>query len=165
MPSLPNHPAARARALAPVVVLSLVVLAGCSARSSAEPDGRRSSPQAREEGQEPGGIVLTQDDIQAMGVRDAFHAVEKAASHLRIQRTRQGSPEKITQRGVTSFLLSSEILVVVDGTRVQTVVQHLQNIPAESILFIQILTAQEASARYGSEAVNGVISVRTAALR
>lgn len=165
MPSLPNHPAARTRALIPVVVLSLVVLAGCSARSSVEPAGQRSSQQAREEGQEPGGIVLTQDDIRAMGVRDAFHAVEKAASHLRIQRTRQGSPEKITQRGVTSFLLSSEILVVVDGTRVQTVVQHLQNIPAESILFIQILTAQEASARYGSEAGNGVISVRTAALR
>jgi hypothetical protein len=53
---------------------------------------------------------------------------------------------------------------VVDGARVQTVVDHLKNIPAESILYIQILNAREASARYGSEAGNGVIMVRTAAM-
>jgi outer membrane receptor for ferrienterochelin and colicin len=167
MTFLTNHPNAATRALLPVVVLSLIA-AACASRNSSEPANERAAPaarEARENGLAPGGIVLTQDDIRAMGVRDAFHAVEKAASHLRIQRTRNGSPEKITQRGVTSFLLSSEILVVVDGTRVQTVVQHLQNIPAESILFIQILTANEASARYGSEAGNGVITLRTAALR
>lgn len=165
MPFLPNHPASGARALVSLLVLPLLVFSACRAGTSADSAGQRATPQVREDGQVPGGIVLTQDDIRAMGVRDAFHAVEKAASHLRIQRTRQGSPEKVTQRGVTSFLLSSDILVVVDGTRVQTVVQHLQNIPAESILFIQILTAQQASTRYGSEAGNGVISVRTAALR
>lgn len=164
MTVLTNHPTAATRALMSVVVLSLIA-GGCASRNAAEPANERATPAGREDGLAPGGVVLTQDDIREMGARDAFHAVEMAASHLRIQRTRQGSPEKITQRGVTSFLLSSEILVVVDGTRVQTVVQHLQNIPAESILFIQILTANEASARYGSEAANGVISLRTAALR
>lgn len=165
MPSLPTCLATGAKALGSLAVLSMLVLSACSTKNPAEPRGERAAPAAREDGQAPGGIVLTQDDIRQMGARDAFHAIEKAASHLRIQRTRQGTPEKVTHRGVTSFLLSSEILVVVDGTRVQTVVQHLQNIPVESILFIQILTAQEASARYGSEASNGVISVRTAAMR
>lgn len=164
MTFLTRHPNAATRALMPVVVLSLIA-AACASRNSSEPANERAAPAGREDGLAPGGIVLTQDDIRAMGARDAFHAVEKAASHLRIQRTRNGSPEKITQRGVASFLLNSEILVVVDGTRVQTVVQHLQNIPAESILFIQILTANEASARYGSDAGNGVITLRTAALR
>lgn len=144
------------------LVVCLAAVAGCASQSAS---GGGSSSAGREDGQLPGGIVLTQQDISEMGVRDAFHAVEKAATHLRIQRTREGSPEKITQRGVTSFVLSSEILVVVDGVRVQTVVEHLKSIPAESILYIQILNGQEASARFGSEAANGVIMVRTAALK
>lgn len=146
--------------LGTLLVFSLGILTGCASSRSAPADA-----DTRDDGQLPGGIVLTQQDIVDMGVRDAFHAVERAATHLRIQRTREGTPEKITQRGVTSFLLSSEILVVVDGTRVQTVVEHLKSIPAESILYIQILNAQEASARFGSEAGNGVIMVRTAALK
>jgi outer membrane receptor for ferrienterochelin and colicin len=164
MPFLKNHPSSATRALMPVVVLSLMA-AACASRNSTEPPSERAAPPAREDGQAPGGIVLTQEDIREMGARDAFHAVEMAATHLRIRRTRQGSPETVTHRGVSSFLLSADILVVIDGTRVQTVVQHLQDIPAESIVFIQILTAREASAQYGSEAGNGVISVRTAAMR
>ena len=154
-PRFRNHPASRA-----LLVLCFVALAGCGARGAATRDGASS----RQDGQEPGGLVLTQQDISEMGVRDAYHAVERAATHLKIQRTREGSPVKITQRGVSSFLLSADILVVVDGARVQTVVDHLKNIPAESILFIQILNAREASARYGSEAGNGVIMIRTAAM-
>lgn len=150
-----HHIAARSLA-----VLCLIAFAGCAARGSSSRDGTS----ARQDGQEPGGFVLTQQDISEMGVRDAYHAVERAATHLKIQRTREGSPVKITQRGVSSFLLSPDILVVVDGARVQTVVDHLKNIPAESILYIQILNAREASARYGSEAGNGVIMVRTAAM-
>jgi outer membrane cobalamin receptor len=162
---LTDRPNAASRVLIPVVALGVMAASACATRNSSEPAAERPAPAARAEGQVPGGIVLTQEDIREMGARDAFHAVEMAASHLRIQRTRQGSPEKITHRGVSSFLLSADILVVVDGTRVQTVVQHLQNIPAESILFIQILTAREASAQWGSDAGNGVISVRTAAMR
>jgi outer membrane receptor for ferrienterochelin and colicin len=146
----------RGRSIAGVALILSLTLAACAH------SGARNLE--REDGQAPGGIVLTQQDISDMRVTDAFQAVERAAHHLRIQRTRAGTPEKITQRGVTSFLLSAEILVVVDGTRVQTVVQHLQNIPAQSIRYIQILTAQEASARFGSEASNGVILVRTAAM-
>jgi outer membrane receptor for ferrienterochelin and colicin len=154
-PTFRHHPAFRA-----LFMLFVVGLAGCAARGASTRDGVSS----RQDGQEPGGLVLTQQDISEMGVRDAYHAVERAATHLKIQRTREGSPVKITQRGVSSFLLSADILVVVDGARVQTVVDHLKNIPAESILFIQILNAREASARYGSEAGNGVIMVRTAAM-
>jgi hypothetical protein len=149
------------RSLQGLFVVCILGLAGCGTRSASPGDA---APAARQDGQEPGGIVLTQKDISAMGVRDAYHAVERAATHLNIQRTREGSPVKITQRGVSSFLLSADILVVVDGARVQTVVDHLKNIPAESILYIQILTAREGSARYGSDAGNGVIMVRTSAM-
>lgn len=157
-----SMPSPRCRSLVPLA-LFLVIGAGCMpqrASTGVSPWERT----VREDGQAPGGLILTQDDIAKMGVRDAFHAVERAKTHLRIQRTREGTPEKITHRGVSSFLLSPEILVVVDGARVQTVVQHLRSIPAESILYIQILNGREASAQYGSEAGNGVILVRTAAM-
>lgn len=149
-----DRPALRGAPLLTAVLCALMA-ASCAAHR----------PPPEEDGLEPGGQILTRQDILEMGARDAMQAVERAATHLKIQHTRAGTPVKITQRGVGSFILNSEILVVVDGTRVNTVVQHLENIPAESIEFIQILTGREAAARFGSDAGNGVILVKTSAGR
>lgn len=109
------------------------------------------------------GFVLTSEDILQSGARDAMEAVERAPTHLNIQRVRNGDPARITHRGVSSFVLSPEILVIVDGSRVSTSVSHLESIPAQSIRFIQILSAREAGLRWGAEAGSGVILVMTSA--
>ena len=137
-----------------VLVPALSLLAGCA---SFVPSSKG------DDGIQPGGQVLTSADIAQLGARDAMEAVERGSTHLRIQHTRAGTPVVITYRGVNSFVLNPEILVVVDGSRVSSPVAHLQGIPAASIRFIQILAAHEASAKWGSEAGNGVIVVVTSA--
>jgi outer membrane cobalamin receptor len=112
---------------------------------------------------EPGGMVLTAEDIRRTGARDAMEAIERAGSHLVIARTRQGTPASIYHRGVDSFVISREVLLVVDGTRVKYPVDALRGIPAKSIRYIQILSGREAVTRWGSESTNGVIMVRTSA--
>lgn len=114
-------------------------------------------------GLERGGFVLTSEDILRLGARDAMEAVERAPTDLNIQHVRNGDPARITHRGVSSFVLSPEILVIIDGSRVSTSVSHLESIPAQSIRYIQILSAREASLKWGSEAGSGVILVMTSA--
>lgn len=147
-----------ARTARPVtLLLAAVVLAGLGGLAACSP-----KPVYRvDDGLEPGGQVITRADISALGARDALEVVERSGTHLRIQHTRAGTPARITQRGVSTFVLHSQVMVVVDGTRVGTVAEHLRNIPSETIDFIQILTGREAALRYGSEAGNGVILVRT----
>ncbi|HUG39210.1 MAG TPA: TonB-dependent receptor plug domain-containing protein [Longimicrobiales bacterium] len=155
-------PTASARATrASRLLLALALAATTAACATARPV---SSP-SQHDGLEPGGLVLTSDDILQLGARDAMEAVERAPTHLNIQRVRAGNPVRITQRGVSSFYLNPEILVVVDGSRVSSSVRHLENIPAESIRFIQILTSREAVMKWGAEAGNGVILVMTSARR
>lgn len=112
---------------------------------------------------EPGGQVLTHDAIVASGARDALEALEKNATHLLIQRTRDGTPVRIIYRGIDSFYLNPQVLIVIDGTPVTSVVSRLEGIPTESIAFIQILSGREASAKFGSNAATGVVLVRTTA--
>lgn len=142
--------------------LALLIAALGAACASSRPAQPSADTMA---GLEPGGVILTAVDIYQLGARDAMEAVERAQTKLQIQRVRNGDPVRITQRGVSSFYLNPEILVIVDGSRVSTSVRHLQSIPAESIRFIQILTAREAAMKWGSEAGNGVILVSTSARR
>ena len=135
------------------LVLSSFVLEGCAAaKAGPRPDGL-----------EPGGVVIFQDRIQEMRVRNALEAVERGATHLLIQRQRHGAPVKITHRGRDSLLLRGEVQVVVDGALVNEGVRFLENIPADVIEFIQILSGREAVLRYGSTGGNGVIVVKTTA--
>jgi outer membrane cobalamin receptor len=128
-------------------------LAGCAtAKAGPRPDGL-----------EPGGTVIFQDRIEEMRVRTALEAVERAATHLLIQREKQGSPVKITHRGRDSLTLSGVVQVVIDGALVNDGVQALENIPANSVEFIQILSGRESVLRYGSTGGNGVIIVKTTA--
>lgn len=134
------------------MVLALV-LEGCAgAKAGARPDGV-----------EPGGRVITREQIDAMRVRTALDVVERGARHLTIQRTRQGTPVRIYQRGVSSFVLSPDLQVVVDGSLVNEGANALANILADHVAFIQILNGREATVKFGSSGGNGVIIVRTTA--
>lgn len=112
---------------------------------------------------DPGGTVITREEIRSMGVHNALEALERAKTSLVIQRTRNGSPVRIYHRGVDSLMLRSDIQVVVDGAMVQDGILALENIPASTILFIQVLSGREAAMKYGSSAGNGVVTVRTGA--
>ncbi|MGH7476388.1 MAG: TonB-dependent receptor [Longimicrobiales bacterium] len=135
-----------------LIMVGVAALVSCSSRSGPPDDGL-----------EPGGLVITREEIDASGARDAFEVVERTITHLQIQRTRGGVPPRVTHRGIDTFNLSPQILVVVDGSRVRSVVGDLRAIPAESIEFIQILSDREATLRFGSDGGNGVIVVRTTA--
>ena len=117
----------------------------------------------RPDGLEPGGTVIYRDRIEDMGVRTALEVVERGASHLVIQRAREGSPQRITHRGRDSLLLEGDVQIVIDGVAVPEGVSALENIPAKSVEFVQILSGREAVIRYGSTAGNGVIVVKTTA--
>jgi outer membrane cobalamin receptor len=108
-------------------------------------------------------MVIFQDRIEEMRVRTALEAVERGATYLLIQRERQGSAVRITHRGRDSLFLHGDVQVVIDGALVNDGVRALENIPATSVEFIQILSGREAVLRYGSTGGNGVIIVKTSA--
>lgn len=112
---------------------------------------------------EPGGTLITREEILAMGVHTAMEALERAPTPLVIQRTRAGTPVRIYRRGVGSLMLNGEVQVAVDGSLVQDGIRALENIPAASVEYIQLLTGREATVKWGAAAGNGVILVRTTA--
>jgi outer membrane cobalamin receptor len=111
---------------------------------------------------EPGGTVITRAEIETYDVRNAFEVILRARTHLNIQHVGEGSEPRVTHRGVDSIVLSPQVLFVVDGTRVSSV-DHLRNIPVESLAHIQILSAREATPRFGTSGGNGAILVWTTA--
>ena len=66
----------------------------------------------------------------------------------------------MTQRGVDSFIIGPDLLLVVDGTHMADI-YYLQDIRVENIDYIQILTGSAGAVRYGTDAGNGVIVVKT----
>ena len=150
----------RPPALLPMLAFACIgaVVACSSARPIAQPPEETSRRALEQQG-----MLITQEDILRSGAHTALEAVERSRSHLVISRVREGTPVKIRYRGIDSFYLSSEVLLVVDGSRVKHPVHMLRTIPAQSIRYIQILTGQEAALRFGSESGNGVIVVATTA--
>lgn len=140
-------------AFCPGCLLVVVFLVACH---GAGPTPRSPRP-------DTGGTVVSREEILAMGVRTALEALEKANLPLVIQRTRAGSPARIYRRGVSSLLLNPEVQVAVDGVLVPDGIRAMENIPATSVQFIQLLTGREAVVRWGAAAGNGVIHVRTTA--
>ena len=135
------------------LLISSLGLGGCATAKAGPPS----------DGLEPGGTVIFQDRIEEMRVRNALEVVERSATHLLIQREKQGAPVRITHRGRDSITLAGDVQVVIDGALVAEGVRALENIPAETIKFIQILSGREAVLRYGSTGGNGVIVVKTSA--
>lgn len=137
------------------LILCGVMAFGCStARSGERPDGTL-----------PGATVLTRAEIERSGARDALEALERSGHHISIQRTGEGKRPRITSRGVRSINLSPELAVSVDGTIVNDPIGALRQIPAGSIVRIQILSGREAMPMFGASGGNGMILVTTGADR
>lgn len=138
-----------------LALASVVLLGACGVRGV--------ESESRPVGSSPGGVVLTRADISELKAFTAMDILERADTYLTIAYTREGRPARVTGRGRSTLVLSPEVLLVVDGARVNHMVQMLRSIPAESVIFMQILTGREAAVNWGSEAGNGVIVLRTSA--
>ena len=64
------------------------------------------------------------------------------------------------RRGRSSILLHDAPMLFIDGVRIQEVAT-LQQLPASTVLSIEVLTGSEGTTYYGTDAVGGVILVRT----
>ena len=106
------------------------------------------------------GMLITRAEIADTGARNAWDAIRMGSTYLNVQFPREGSPARVTHRGVDSFFISPEVLLVVDGTHMADL-SYLRDIRVENIDYIEILSAQVGSLRYGTDAGNGVIVVKT----
>ena len=133
-----------------LLILATALAAGCATAPGA--DGTAPNPRD--------GQILTREDIAKTGARDAWEALRLAGTHLNIQYTREGSAPRVTHRGVDSFILSPEVLLVVDGTHMGSL-EALRDVRAVNVDYIQILPARVAVVKYGTAGGNGVVVVRT----
>ncbi|MEA2706106.1 MAG: hypothetical protein QOH22_894 [Gemmatimonadaceae bacterium] len=103
--------------------------------------------------------LITREDIQRSGAVDAFDAIKRAGSYLNISERKRGDI-RITERGRSSFMLSPQILLIVDGV-MMTNLNTLHDIRAENLEWIRVMTGAEATPQYGTDAANGVVLVAT----
>lgn len=106
------------------------------------------------------GEMITREEIQRSGARDGWEALRLGSTHLSFQYARQGTAVRVTHRGVSSFLINPQVLLVIDGTHMQSL-SVLESIPAENIDYIHILSARAGVLKYGTSAGNGVVVVKT----
>jgi outer membrane cobalamin receptor len=103
--------------------------------------------------------LITREDIERSGAVDAFDALKRAGSYLSIGERKRGDP-RVTERGRSSFLLSPQILLIVDGIMMGNL-GVLHNIRAENVDWMRVMTGAEATPQYGTDASNGVLLVAT----
>jgi outer membrane cobalamin receptor len=103
--------------------------------------------------------LITREDIERSGAVDAFDALKRAGSYLNVSERKPGEV-RITERGRSSFLLSPQILLIVDGVT-RTNLNVLHDIPAENVEWIRVLTGAEATPQFGTDAANGVLLIAT----
>jgi outer membrane cobalamin receptor len=108
----------------------------------------------------PGGRSIDAEDIEASSARTAWDALRLLGAYLRLEEDKDRQPAQMTSRGRSSIHLSSEPQVFLDGVRiVEYTVLHQMN--ARLIERIDFVTGPSASIRYGTNAGNGVIVIRT----
>ncbi len=132
------------------LAVTLTLVAACATA----PVGDPTAPKERE------GQIITREDIERSGARDGWEALRWGATHLNFQHTREGSPVRVTHRGVDSFFIDPQVLLIVDGAQMQGL-SFLENIPANNIEYIQILAARVGVVKYGTGAGTGVVVVKT----
>lgn len=103
--------------------------------------------------------LITRADIERSGAIDAFDALTRAGSYLNISERRPGDV-RMTERGRSSFLLSAQILLIVDGVMMQNL-NALHSIRADNVEWMRVMTGAEATPEYGTDASNGVLLVAT----
>lgn len=105
-------------------------------------------------------IIITQEQIQRSGSASAWDALKKLVPQLTYGEKKSGQPSKLERRGSSSFLLNDAPLVFLDGVRLPDF-RTLEEISAASIENIEVLNGIDGTTYYGTNAVSGVILIRT----
>ena len=105
-------------------------------------------------------IFITADQIERSGSTTAWEALRKLVPQLTYGEKKSGQPSKLERRGQSSFLLSDAPLVFLDGVRLPDF-RNLQQLSATTIESIEVLNGIDGTTYYGSNAVSGVILIRT----
>ncbi len=117
-------------------------------------------PAAAPTGNDGNRILISETQIERSGALNAWEAMKRLAPQFRYGEKRDGQPTQLERRGRSSILLNDAPRVFVDGADVVDF-RSLTQIPASTIFSIEILTGIEGTTYYGSNAVSGVILVRT----
>ncbi len=137
------------RALATLLLPLLLPLIACSRTTTARDDASPSR-----------GRLITAEQIERSGGRTAWEVLQREAPMLTLRENRNGEPSSMGRRGRSSIYLDDAPVIVLDGIKVGDW-RSLDQIPASQILSIFILTGIEGTTYYGTNAVSGVIVIRT----
>lgn len=102
--------------------------------------------------------LITHEQIEKTGASDALEALKRVGSFLNLSDRKNNV--RASQRGRGSFLLSPQILLVVDGVMMADL-NALRTIPAYTVDSMRVMSALEATPVYGTEGSNGVLVVTT----
>ena len=106
-----------------------------------------------------GGKLITADQIAATGATNVWDVLKAEGLGLKLDESWDGIPVAIESgRGHSSIVLNTNPLVFVDGIQLSDI-RFLLQIPAADIQWIRQLTGIEATAKYGTNAGNGVILI------
>jgi len=105
-------------------------------------------------------IVITEQMIARSGGETAWDVLRREAPQISFRENRNGQATSMSRRGRSSILLNDTPMLLVDGVRSPDL-KTLQQIPATTLLSIEVLTGLEGTTYYGTDAVGGVILVHT----
>jgi outer membrane cobalamin receptor len=111
-------------------------------------------------GPNPGGLVITSQQIERTGSKNAWEVLKHNAPMLTLEEDRNGNPVRIHWHGRSSIYLEDAPVVVLDGVR-SADWKVLAQIPAGQIEKINILSGIEGTTYYGTNAASGVIEIHT----
>ena len=107
-----------------------------------------------------GSRLITAEQIERSGSHNAWEVLKHEAPMLTLEEDRNGRPVRMQWHGRSSIYLEDAPVVVLDGVRVPDW-KVLSQIPAGQIQSINILSGIEGTTYYGTNAVSGVIEIRT----
>jgi outer membrane cobalamin receptor len=108
----------------------------------------------------PVGIYIDQEHIERSGGATAWDVLKREAPVMTFQDNRNGQPARFGRRGRASILLDDSPLVVIDGVRMSDF-RVLADLPAATLLDIWVLNGIDGTTYYGTDAVAGVVVIRT----
>jgi hypothetical protein len=106
--------------------------------------------------------LISAERIRRSGATNGWEALARSGAPVSMGETPNGEPRSLNRRGRNSIMLSSTPLLVVDDIRMADF-HYLRRIPAETIVFIRILSGASGTLRYGTGGGNGVVVVQTRA--
>lgn len=108
----------------------------------------------------PIGIFITEEEIQRSGAATAWDVLKREASVMTFGHNRHGQPARFGRRGRASIMLEDSPLVIIDGVRMSDF-RVLADLPAATLRDIWVLNGIDGTTYYGTDAVAGVVLVRT----